>query len=338
MKKPIHYFLSSNSSRGFVSFLEPALRYLDTVIRLNGWPGETAELFLEEIAEEAKSKEMEIHFVHNCLDNKLTGIILPEISSAVISLPLSERSEHNVLNLLSDQNIQKANHEFMCAFEDFQKAIQIHDGWEKIYISAMNFDAADSLADDTIQKLIGQNRGTKSEGICCDRYFGAATIGGSVDYISNITADLPRRFFIKGRPGTGKSTFLKKIGAAAASQGFDVERYHCALDPNSMDLIVVRELEFCVFDSTAPHEYFPEREGDEIIDIYAAVVEPGTDEKNEEELTKIQSRYKSQVAQATSHLKNAFYALRDFSSEYFVLDPATIQQEKDMILQKIFSK
>ena len=43
-------------------------------------------------------------------------------------------------------------------------------------------------------------------------------------------------------------------------------------------MVIVRELGFAIFDSTAPHEYFPSREGDEIIDMYALIVTPGTDE------------------------------------------------------------
>ena len=50
---------------------------------------------------------------------------------------------------------------------------------------------------------------------------------------------------------------MKRIAAAAQENGFDVEFYRCSLDPNSCDMVLIRELGFCVFDSTAPHEYFP---------------------------------------------------------------------------------
>ena len=66
---------------------------------------------------------------------------------------------------------------------------------------------------------------------------------------------------IIGANGAGKSTFLKKLAVAGLSAGFDVEIYHCSLDPKSLDMIIVRELSLCVFDSTAPHEFFPERNG-----------------------------------------------------------------------------
>lgn len=48
-------------------------------------------------------------------------------------------------------------------------------------------------------------------------------------------------------------------------------------DPNSLDLVVIRDLGICLFDSTSPHEYFPSRDSDEIIDIYQEAVKEHTD-------------------------------------------------------------
>ena len=136
----------------------------------------------------------------------------------------------------------------------------------------MDFEAMDELAEETAEKLFGGQK-TDRAGSCADRFFGAATVNGSYDYIPNITQEIPKRYFLKGRPGTGKSTFLKMLARAAQDRGYRTEAYHCAFDPNSLDMIAVRELGLCVFDSTAPHEYFPDRDSDEIIDIYKAAVQ-----------------------------------------------------------------
>ncbi len=336
MKNGIHYFLSSNSSRGFVSFLIPTLKRLDTVVRLDGWPSEAIVPLTAKIAEKAQEKELSVEWIQNCLDNTPTGIILPDLSAAVINIPLSERNGHNVCALLENEKIRMMYRELDSALACFEQARHIHDEWESIYISAMNFPAVDALAEDTIRMLLDGKQGAKECGVLSDRYFGAACIDGSVDYIPEITQDLPRRFFVKGRPGTGKSTFLKKIGAAACAHGFDAEMYHCALDPESMDMVVVEELGFCVFDSTAPHEYFPQRKGDSIIDIYEAAVKPGTDEQNSVALTAIQKRYRTQTAIAGDHLRQAHAALLSFYGEFFQPDSAALKQEEDDILTKIF--
>lgn len=61
---------------------------------------------------------------------------------------------------------------------------------------------------------------------------------------------------LKGVQELVNRPYSKKIAAAAESRGFDVEMYHCGFDPESIDMVLVRELKFCVFDSTNPHEYF----------------------------------------------------------------------------------
>ncbi|MBO5185180.1 MAG: hypothetical protein J6D79_05545, partial [Clostridia bacterium] len=42
-----------------------------------------------------------------------------------------------------------------------------------------------------------------------------------------------RAYIIKGGPGTGKSSFMKKIAAAAEEKGHEVTRVFCSSDPQS---------------------------------------------------------------------------------------------------------
>ena len=44
---------------------------------------------------------------------------------------------------------------------------------------------------------------------------------------------------------------LKKLAKAAEEKGFEVEVYHCGFDPNSLDMVIVRELGFAIL--IAPH-------------------------------------------------------------------------------------
>ncbi len=58
---------------------------------------------------------------------------------------------------------------------------------------------------------------------------------------------------IKGGPGTGKSTFLKKLGRALQKQGEFVTCLHCSSDPDSLDGIFLPQYNSLVMDGTAPH-------------------------------------------------------------------------------------
>ncbi len=58
---------------------------------------------------------------------------------------------------------------------------------------------------------------------------------------------------IKGGAGCGKSSFMRKIGAAAQKAGYAVEYVMCSGDPNSLDAIYIPQLKTAYMDGTAPH-------------------------------------------------------------------------------------
>lgn len=74
---------------------------------------------------------------------------------------------------------------------------------------------------------------------------------------------------IKGGPGTGKSTLMKTIGKTFFEKGYDVEFHHCSSDNNSLDGIVIKNLNIALLDGTSPHVVDPVYPGavDEILNI-----------------------------------------------------------------------
>lgn len=58
---------------------------------------------------------------------------------------------------------------------------------------------------------------------------------------------------IKGGPGCGKSSFMKRIGAAAEAAGLPVEYILCSGDPDSLDGVYFPAQRVAYTDGTAPH-------------------------------------------------------------------------------------
>ncbi len=226
----------------------------------------------------------------------------------------------------------KQEHEL--AYAGFAEALRIHDEWEAIYIAKMNYQAADELTQEYIQLLYSDRKFEKASRVD-HRFLGAATPKGAVDFVPNLTAGL-KRYLVKGRAGSGKSTLLKKIAAEGIKRGFDVEIYHCGFDPNSLDMIIVRELGFAIFDSTAPHEYYPDRATDEIVDMYSRCIQPGTDEEHSEAIAGIKERYSSTMKQSTQHLTDAKVFLDALKQIYAsTVDFVRVDQIKSQIVQEI---
>jgi GTPase SAR1 family protein len=99
---------------------------------------------------------------------------------------------------------------------------------------------------------------------------GAVTSKGFFSYYNYIIApDALHIFVIKGGPGVGKSTFMKKIAENILRIGYDVEYHCCSSDNNSIDGLVIPALGVALLDGTAPHIVDPKNPGavDEIINL-----------------------------------------------------------------------
>lgn len=62
---------------------------------------------------------------------------------------------------------------------------------------------------------------------------------------------------LKGGPGCGKSTMMKKIGQAMEECGEQVEYLHCSGDPDSLDGVRIPRIRAAVVDGTSPHVIEP---------------------------------------------------------------------------------
>ena len=69
--------------------------------------------------------------------------------------------------------------------------------------------------------------------------------------------DLRRMIVLKGGPGVGKSTFMRRVHAALCPDGQPSTLYFCSGDPDSLDAVAVPHRGFLILDGTAPHVVDP---------------------------------------------------------------------------------
>ena len=101
-------------------------------------------------------------------------------------------------------------------------------------------------------------------------FIGGNTADGFVPYVDGVFSGLRRLFVLKGGPGTGKSTFMKRVAAYAEVHGAAVERYLCSSDSTSLDGVVVREAGIGILDGTKPHAYEARYPG-----AFETLIDPG---------------------------------------------------------------
>lgn len=104
-------------------------------------------------------------------------------------------------------------------------------------------------------------------------YFSGSNSGdGFHNYFDGVVpawARLTRYFMIKGGPGVGKSTLMKRVAAKSEEAGEEVERFYCSGDPDSLDAVRLVKRGIVFADATSPHAMDPKYPGavEEIVNL-----------------------------------------------------------------------
>ncbi len=142
------------------------------------------------------------------------------------------------------------------------------------------------------------------KGIEC--FAGANTSCGFVSGFDGIFTYSKKTFFIKGAPGTGKSSLMRRIMERQKSLGHAVSAFHCSSDPDSLDGVIDETISGAIIDATAPHTYDPPYPG-----ATGAILSMGDflDERalfeNKSEIQKINHEMKKAFRAACQYLKSA---------------------------------
>jgi len=113
-------------------------------------------------------------------------------------------------------------------------------------------------------------------------------------------------YCLKGGPGVGKSSFMKKIGKRMTELNYFVEYHHCSSDPNSLDALVIPSLKIALIDGTSPHIMDPKNPGavDEILNLGQFWNEDAI-KQNKQDVLRTNSEIKRLFEKAYYYLKAA---------------------------------
>ena len=170
---------------------------------------------------------------------------------------------------------------------------------------------------------------------------GGNTSRGFYSYYNYIIGqeEAERIFIIKGGPGVGKSTFMKKTAYEMVELGFDVEFMHCSSDNGSLDGIVVPKAGIAMIDGTAPHVVDPKNPGavDEIIHLGDFWNEAGM-RKNREDIIKTNKEVGRLFARAYRYLKAASELYQDIAViNGWAVDEAKINKLSNELMDEMFA-
>lgn len=102
-------------------------------------------------------------------------------------------------------------------------------------------------------------------------FLGANTPQGFVSRFDQLAdpADGWREFVIKGGPGTGKSTLMRKIAEEFEATAQHMELIHCSSDADSLDAVIIHDVKAAIADGTPPHAIEPKYPGafEQLVDL-----------------------------------------------------------------------
>lgn len=94
-------------------------------------------------------------------------------------------------------------------------------------------------------------------------FLGANSAAGFFPYFEQAyqPEDGWRLIILKGGPGTGKSSFMKRFAQCALENGEPLEQIYCSSDPSSLDAVLLPNRKIGIVDGTSPHTMDPKYPG-----------------------------------------------------------------------------
>jgi len=351
-------FPGGNTAVGFFSFYDYILpEDARKIILIKGGPGVGKSTFMRYIAETLYSKGHPVE-LHCCSsDNEsLDGVVFPQSQVALVDGtaphlvdPKNPGAVDEILNLGNywDEKGIRRNREhilslnklikelFQSAYNYLAQASLLNKEREKYYriADAVDFLLLDRHTSRLIKELFpGEGNSLRERHL----FASAISPGGLVNHLPSIFDNLEHRVIITGDAGTGKATLVARIYHHALLLDYQVEAFHCSLNPSQIEHIYIPELSLGVITSVKPHVFQP-KQGDTIINtadfIRARALSPYT-----ADLEEANRRFGQAIERALDFIRRAKQAHDEMEAYYIPnMDFAAIDKVREETLERLTS-
>lgn len=287
----IRYFPGNNTPDGYFSFFDYILPWKKArrIIIIKGGPGVGKSTMIRKISKELTQKGFDIELLHCTADSdSLDGLIVKDYNIAVVDgtaphmidpkfpgcvdeiVNFGEYWDESGLLKQKDQIFflqEKVRGLYKRVYKYLKASRIILDDLEEIYSNAVISRQSEIKTEEIMNSVFKDVK--RKDKIPFQRHMFASGITpeGSIHFLDGLFDNVHRRFIMWGNPGTGKSALLKKIFNEAVSKGLDVDVFHCPMNPEKIEHIIIKELDIGFVTSIKPHILSNLRDDDEVIDM-----------------------------------------------------------------------
>ena len=282
-------FPGANTPRGFVSFysylMEPCT---NMVFIIKGGPGIGKSTLIDRIGRVLLNMGYDTEYACCAHDpSSYDGIVVPELGLGLfdgtpphVLEPRLPGIVERIINLgdfllrtkliRHKQEVVQAQEEvstlFDIAFRYLEEARLIYDHWEACNAEALDPGRLNCIVEELLSECLHGTEVSVNPGKPRCFFASAITANGPIHHLETVVSHASRRYILQGEPGTGKSAIVKEIADKAISHGFNVELYHCPINPKKVQHAVVPGLGVALISSEWPHLIAPMEDIDRVIE------------------------------------------------------------------------
>jgi len=266
MRGKVRYVLtSSNTSQGFRTFLPELLQGVAKVFVLKGAPGTGKSTFIRLLGESFSDQGFEVEFWVSAADPASPeGVLIPQLKAAVVNGSLSSPIDPCYPGVTGDiiylgdywdkALLQEYSQEIIHLYDQqehhrqqatlvLKRAAAVKDSIKKKAAAYLNLGKLHELVGQLAEEILDTGSAEK-------HYFASAvTAEGVINYIDEISSFCEKRYVFKGPAGSGKSSAMMELAQRARDKGYSVEYYHCGLEADSIQMIIIRNLQIALIDA-----------------------------------------------------------------------------------------
>ncbi|MEG6616631.1 PRK06851 family protein [Peptococcaceae bacterium 1198_IL3148] len=263
-------FPGGNTSKGFYSYYNYMIEPDATrIISIKGGPGVGKSTLMRWVGEEMRGRGYNVEYHWCSSDNgSLDGVVIPAIKVAMLDgtaphvvdpknpgavdeiLHLGEYWNEGLLRQHKNEIMAtnaRVGRLFKIAYSQLAEAKVIKDERDGYYDEATNFAMVNGVIHQIAKSIISKaDTQFKNEPKERHLFATALTPGGNVHHLDSILQDVQTLHLITGEASAIGSYIVGTIADAINIHGLDSEVYHCALEPEEVDLVVVPSIKVAI--------------------------------------------------------------------------------------------